>query len=206
MFARLAWFALGAIIGAVAGLALGILAAMGLGWGCQWLYPNDPSAGSVGIVIIATAPGGLALGGIVGGVLGFVYGRRAETAVARGAIKIGFRIYPKTASDRCLAATQCPFWDRFSVESFPSQRSPRHNTGRNRKMKNFVDCYLSDLGTLLTRLDSGRIAQAIEWLREARDQDRTIYICGNGGSASIASQLVVDIVKGGSLRRRPASR
>jgi D-sedoheptulose 7-phosphate isomerase len=69
-------------------------------------------------------------------------------------------------------------------------------------MKNFVDCYLNDLGALLTRLDSGRIAQAIEWLREARDQDRTIYICGNGGSASIASQLVVDIVKGGSLRKK----
>jgi D-sedoheptulose 7-phosphate isomerase len=69
-------------------------------------------------------------------------------------------------------------------------------------MKNFVDQYLSDLGTLLTRLDSARIAQAIEWLREARDQGRTIYICGNGGSASIASQLVVDIVKGGSLRKK----
>jgi D-sedoheptulose 7-phosphate isomerase len=69
-------------------------------------------------------------------------------------------------------------------------------------MKNFVDCYLNDLGGLLTRLDSARIAQAIEWLREARDQDRTIYICGNGGSASIASQLVVDIVKGGSLRKK----
>ena len=69
-------------------------------------------------------------------------------------------------------------------------------------MKGFVERYLHDLGGLLTRLDTQRIAQAIEWLREARDQGRMIYICGNGGSASIASQLVVDIVKGGSLRKK----
>jgi hypothetical protein len=31
-------------------------------------------------------------------------------------------------------------------------------------MKEFVDHYLADLGGLLARLDSTRIAQAIEWL------------------------------------------
>jgi hypothetical protein len=76
MFAKLARFALGVILGAGVGLAVGIFAAMALGWACQRLYPNDPSAGSVGIVIIGTAPGCLLLGGIVGGVLTFVYGRR----------------------------------------------------------------------------------------------------------------------------------
>ena len=30
---------------------------------------------------------------------------------------------------------------------------------------------------------------------------RFVFICGNGGSASIASQMVVDIVKGASLRK-----
>ena len=69
-------------------------------------------------------------------------------------------------------------------------------------MKNFVDHYLNDLGNLLTRLDSARIADAIEWLREIRDRGGTVYICGNGGSASIASHLVVDIIKGGSLRKK----
>ncbi len=69
-------------------------------------------------------------------------------------------------------------------------------------MKNFVDQYLQDLGGLLTRLDTARVAQAIQWMRETRDQGRMIYICGNGGSASIASQMVVDVVKGGSLRKK----
>ena len=69
-------------------------------------------------------------------------------------------------------------------------------------MKNFVDQYLADLGSLLSRLDSAAIAQAIAWMTEARDNGRMIYICGNGGSASIASQMVVDVVKGGSFKKK----
>ena len=69
-------------------------------------------------------------------------------------------------------------------------------------MKSFVETYLRDLGGILPRLDSARIAQAIDWLREARDRGRTVYICGNGGSASIASQMVVDIVKGASFKKK----
>ncbi len=63
----------------------------------------------------------------------------------------------------------------------------------------FVSNYLQDLGSLLPRLDAAKIAEAIAAMRTARDQDNTIFICGNGGSASIASQMVVDIVKGASL-------
>lgn len=66
----------------------------------------------------------------------------------------------------------------------------------------FATNYLTELGSLLPRLDPAKIAQAIGWMRAARDADRTIYICGNGGSASIASQMVVDIVKGASLRKK----
>jgi D-sedoheptulose 7-phosphate isomerase len=62
--------------------------------------------------------------------------------------------------------------------------------------------YLADLGALLPRLDSARVAEAIGVLRKARDAGRTIYICGNGGSASIASQMVVDIVKGASFKKQ----
>ena len=70
-------------------------------------------------------------------------------------------------------------------------------------LEGFVKQYLDDLGSLLPRLDTQAIAQAIVWLREACDQGRMIYICGNGGSASIASQMVVDIVKGASTDREP---
>ena len=44
------------------------------------------------------------------------------------------------------------------------------------------------------------MARAVAWLREARDAGRTIYSCGNGGSAAIASQMICDIVKGASYR------
>jgi len=69
-------------------------------------------------------------------------------------------------------------------------------------MQTFVKNYLADLGQLLTRLDTDKVATAIDWLRQARDAGKMIYICGNGGSASIASQLVVDILKGGSFRKK----
>jgi D-sedoheptulose 7-phosphate isomerase len=67
--------------------------------------------------------------------------------------------------------------------------------------KTFAGHYLEDLADTLRKVDPQAIATAIEWLREARDADKTIYSCGNGGSALIASQMVVDIVKGASYGR-----
>lgn len=66
----------------------------------------------------------------------------------------------------------------------------------------FTQKYLSDLASLLPKLDAEKIALAISWMRECRDQGKMIYICGNGGSASIASQMVVDIVKGASFKKQ----
>jgi D-sedoheptulose 7-phosphate isomerase len=67
--------------------------------------------------------------------------------------------------------------------------------------KTFANRYLEDLADTLRKVDPQAIATAIEWLREARDAGRTIYSCGNGGSALIASQMVIDIVKGASFGR-----
>ncbi len=72
--------------------------------------------------------------------------------------------------------------------------------------QSFAQNYLAELAALLTKLDAQRIAQAIGWLRETRHTGATIYICGNGGSASIASQMVVDIVKGASFGRKQRMR
>jgi len=66
----------------------------------------------------------------------------------------------------------------------------------------FTNNYLTDLAALVPRLDADKIAQAIGWMRTARDAGKMIYICGNGGSASIASQMVVDIVKGASFKKK----
>ena len=66
----------------------------------------------------------------------------------------------------------------------------------------FAEKYRSQLLQTLSLVDSTKVAQAIEWLREARDQDRHIFICGNGGSASTASHFACDIVKGASYQQK----
>ena len=65
----------------------------------------------------------------------------------------------------------------------------------------FVSQYLAEARRLLEKLDPAPIATAILWLREARESGKMILACGNGGSASIASQMVVDMVKGASYGR-----
>ena len=67
--------------------------------------------------------------------------------------------------------------------------------------KAFIKEYLEDLNSILVKLDTEAIEKAVLWLREARDNNRTIFICGNGGSEAIASQMVVDILKGASYGR-----
>ena len=58
--------------------------------------------------------------------------------------------------------------------------------------------YLDDLKATLSGLNADAIGQAISWMKEARDSGRMVFVCGNGGSAAIASQMVTDIVKGAS--------
>jgi hypothetical protein len=57
---------IGLVIGGGLGFVLGIGVAVGLGYLSQWQTPDDPSAFSVAIVVIATAPAG----GIIGAWLG----------------------------------------------------------------------------------------------------------------------------------------
>jgi len=68
-------------------------------------------------------------------------------------------------------------------------------------LSSFAQNYLKNLSELIVRIDAGAVAKAIDWLREARDAERTVYSCGNGGSALIASQMVCDIVKGASWQK-----
>ena len=65
----------------------------------------------------------------------------------------------------------------------------------------FAIDYLRELRAALDGLDPGAIGTAVSWMKDARDRGRFIYVCGNGGSASIASQMVVDLVKGASYGR-----
>jgi D-sedoheptulose 7-phosphate isomerase len=65
----------------------------------------------------------------------------------------------------------------------------------------FASEYKTKLVRALETLDLETIGQAVEILREARDQNRHIFVCGNGGSASTASHFVCDMVKGASFQR-----
>lgn len=66
----------------------------------------------------------------------------------------------------------------------------------------FASQYLESLSGIILGIDASQVQRAVETLRDARDRGSTIYSCGNGGSASIASQMVVDLVKGGSYGKQ----
>jgi len=65
----------------------------------------------------------------------------------------------------------------------------------------FFEDYQKQLLEALQRVNLQRVQQAASWFREARDHERQIFVCGNGGSAATASHFVCDIVKGASYQR-----
>lgn len=67
---------------------------------------------------------------------------------------------------------------------------------------NFAERYRSRLVETLALIDTTKVQQAIEWLEEAREANRHIFICGNGGSAATASHFACDMVKGASHARQ----
>jgi len=67
----------------------------------------------------------------------------------------------------------------------------------------YPETYRNALLEAIDQIDTARVEKAIEWFRQARDESRNIFVCGNGGSASTASHFTCDIVKGAS-QNRPA--
>jgi D-sedoheptulose 7-phosphate isomerase len=65
----------------------------------------------------------------------------------------------------------------------------------------FTEQYKQDLFDALNKIDLAKVEQAIAWMKDARAAGRTIFTCGNGGSASTASHFATDIVKGASFGR-----
>jgi len=65
----------------------------------------------------------------------------------------------------------------------------------------YVQDYLNQAAPLVAKLDARAIATAIEWIHEAATSSRTLYTCGNGGSALIASHMASEMVKHATLHR-----
>jgi D-sedoheptulose 7-phosphate isomerase len=61
--------------------------------------------------------------------------------------------------------------------------------------------YQQDLAETIRGIDTDGVRQAVALFSEARDAGRTIFVCGNGGSAGSASHFVCDVLKGASFGR-----
>lgn len=61
--------------------------------------------------------------------------------------------------------------------------------------RDFVDRYLHETAEIALATDRDDLARVIDVLFEAWRADKTIYTCGNGGSAANASHLACDIAK-----------
>jgi len=66
----------------------------------------------------------------------------------------------------------------------------------------FVRSYLDRLGALLGKLKPEEVSRVGQLLADARATGRQVFLCGNGGSAALASHVAVDLGKGCS-RNRP---
>jgi D-sedoheptulose 7-phosphate isomerase len=58
-----------------------------------------------------------------------------------------------------------------------------------------IEKYLSDLKVVIDKLDMPEVAKAVEVLREARKQNKQIFLMGNGGSAATANHFLCDFGK-----------
>ena len=64
----------------------------------------------------------------------------------------------------------------------------------------FIKNYISNLTTLLNKIDLSVVENIINKLEEVHDSDGKIYIIGNGGSAATASHMANDLAVGLKLR------
>lgn len=60
----------------------------------------------------------------------------------------------------------------------------------------FATDYLQELKSVLDEFDTDRFSQLVQALLAAYENEKTIFIMGNGGSASTASHFVCDLNKG----------
>jgi len=65
----------------------------------------------------------------------------------------------------------------------------------------YVQDYLSQAAPLVSGLDVQAITTAIQWIHAAATSGKTVFTCGNGGSASIASHFASEMVKHATLHR-----
>lgn len=67
--------------------------------------------------------------------------------------------------------------------------------GVTNRIDRMIEVYLSDIGQILGRLPVEGIRDMVDRLEDARARGKQVFLFGNGGSASTASHLAVDLAK-----------
>jgi D-sedoheptulose 7-phosphate isomerase len=65
-----------------------------------------------------------------------------------------------------------------------------------------IHAYLADASALIAALPAGQVAAAADLLLAAWRRRARVYVCGNGGSAAIASHFAGDLNKGANVAGR----
>lgn len=68
------------------------------------------------------------------------------------------------------------------------------------------DGYIEALRAALARLDRGAVAAIMETLLRARERNATVFIIGNGGSASTSAHMATDLCKVTAVDGQPGVR
>jgi D-sedoheptulose 7-phosphate isomerase len=72
--------------------------------------------------------------------------------------------------------------------------------------RNIAQNYVAELRGVLAELDLDAVAAAAAVLLDAYENGRTVFICGNGGSASTASHMAADLGKNTVAAGKPRLR
>ena len=65
----------------------------------------------------------------------------------------------------------------------------------SKKFQSFVNNYLLDLTNSIKKSNMSAIEKAADKIHETVKKKKTIYVCGNGGSAAISNHYVADYLK-----------
>jgi D-sedoheptulose 7-phosphate isomerase len=58
-----------------------------------------------------------------------------------------------------------------------------------------IEGYLDEMSGVLGQIGSDQVQRLVEVLSDAWANNATVFICGNGGSASTASHMATDLAK-----------
>ena len=84
-----------------------------------------------------------------------------------------------------------------------AMRSSLNRGPRHRAIERSVEEYIGEVAEAVEALDRPSIAQAAEMLLDARDRGNTVYIIGNGGSATTASHMAADLSRASAESEGP---